>query len=230
MDHSLSDEYALKCIISTSEVLTPQDRVLLETVFRTKVYNEYGCGEVGSIAHECSKGSLHVMSENLIIEICDGDRRCGFGETGEVVITELNNHAMPLIRYRLGDFAYLSSETCACGRTLPLVGNIHGRAYDTVRNSTGRLFHGEFFMYIFEDAQKKSYGITKFQVVQQDLNNLLVKIVPGEGFCEDAKKMVIERIRTGFDSAVNVNFEIVEDIPREASGKMRLIVGMKEGR
>jgi phenylacetate-CoA ligase len=227
-DHSLSNHYDLKCIISTSEVLTQQHRELLETVFKTRVYNEYGCGEVGSIAHECEKGSMHVMSENMIIEIYDGDRKCGSNETGEIVITELNNYAMPLIRYRIGDFAYISSERCSCGRTLPFIGNIYGRAYDTVRNRDGRLFHGEFFMYMFEDAQKKGYDIKKFQVIQKDLDNLLVKIVPGNGFCEDTKNMILTRIKNDFDPNVKVKFEIVDEIARETSGKMRLIVGMKD--
>lgn len=225
--HNLTVNPGLRSIITTSEVLTKHHRDVLETVFSTKVHNEYGCGEVGSIAHECEQGSMHVMSENVIVEIYDGERRCGPDEVGEVVVTELNNYAMPLIRYRLGDYACLSSRECACGRKLPVLGNIFGREYDTVKNREGKLFHGEFFMYMIEEAQKKGLGIQSFQVVQEDLDRFTIKIVPGSGYGRETEELITGRIRKDFDAGATVEYVVVGEIPREPSGKMRLIVGMQ---
>ena len=87
--------FNLKCIITTSEVLTDSHRQLIEDVFSTKVFNEYGSGELGSVAHECEEGSLHVSAENMIVEVLDGERTCDAGEIGELVVTELNNYASP---------------------------------------------------------------------------------------------------------------------------------------
>jgi len=219
-------DYDLKAIITTSEVLTPYHRNLIESVFSTKVYNEYGCGEVGTIAFECEYGSMHVMAENVLVEVYDGERKCDFGEEGEIVVTELNNYAMPLIRYRLGDHAVISPRPCACRRTLPVLENIYGRAYDTIRNREGRLFHGEYFMYIFEDIQKRGLGVKSFQVRQKDFNDFHIKIVPEEGYGKHTVNLIMEKVRTDFGIDTKIEIELVSQIPREKSGKMRLIIGI----
>ena len=93
-----------RAIVTTAEVLAPDDRRAIERAFHSRVFNEYGCGELGTIAHECSEGELHINDENMIVEILDGERTCEPGEKGELVVTELNNLALPLVRYRTGGF------------------------------------------------------------------------------------------------------------------------------
>lgn len=219
--------FPVHCVIATSEVLTSYHRQLLENVFYCPVYNEYGCGEVGTIAHQCEKGSMHINSENLIVEILDGDRPCEPGKLGEVVVTELNNKAMPLIRYRLGDYASFSNESCSCGRKLPIIKNIAGRAYDMIFNKEGKMFHGEFFMYIFEEAKRKNLGIDAFQVIQLELDRIKIRIKPDIRYSKKAEDFITSHIQRGFDPSIKLEFEMVEFISREASGKMRLIKGME---
>lgn len=218
--------FKLKSIITTSEVLTDYHRKLIEDVFSTKVFNEYGSGELGSIAHECEEGSLHVSAENMIVEIIDGNRPCNAGEIGELVVTELNNYAAPLIRYRTGDFASLSNKQCKCGKTLPIIENLFGRAYDMLRNSEGMLFHGELIMYIFEEAQRNNLGIKSFQVTQEDIRSFRIKVVPDEQYARSTEDFIIHHIREKFDRNAIVKFELVNQILRAPSGKMRLIIGM----
>jgi phenylacetate-CoA ligase len=218
--------FDLKCVVTTSEVLTEYHRRLFEKVFSTKVFNEYGCGELGSIAHECEYGSMHITAENMIVEILDGDRPCRPGEVGEVVVTELNNYVMPLIRYRTGDYACFSEQECGCGRTLPVIDKLYGRAYDTMRNRLGKLFHGEFMMYIFEEAQRRNLGVNGFQVIQKDLQMFRVRIVPGDAYGPLSEEFIRNRVREKFDREAIIEFEKVERIERTASGKMRLIIGM----
>jgi phenylacetate-CoA ligase len=218
--------FKLKTIITTSEVLTDSHRKLIEEVFSTKVFNEYGSGELGSVAHECEEGSLHLSAENMIVEVIDGNRPCDAGEIGELVITELNNYANPLIRYRTGDFASLAGKQCKCGRTLPVIENLFGRAYDIIRNSEGKLFHGEFIMYIFEEAQRKNLGIHAFQVTQESFRSLRVKIVPDERYGASTEEFITHQIKEKFDRNTEIKFERVDRIERASSGKMRLIVGM----
>ena len=225
-DRGVASPIRPRCIITTSEVLTPSDRALLEQVFGAPVFNEYGCGELGTIAHECEHGSLHVSDENMIVETLDGNRPCGPARKGEIVITELNNHVMPLIRYRTGDFGMLADRPCACGRGLAVLDHVFGRAYDFVVAADGRRFHGEFLMYVFEEAQRHEMGIAQFQVQQETLTRFLVRIVPGQGFSSRATSAVLERMRQYLGDAIHVDFETVTEIPREPSGKMRVIVGM----
>jgi len=216
----------LKCIVTTSEVLTQPVRKKLAQAFHTRVYNEYGCGELGTIAHECEAGSMHISDENMHVEILDGERVCEPGEIGEIVVTELNNYAMPLIRYRTGDFGTLAAGTCKCGRTLGILEGLHGRAYDMVRTHSGQSFHGEFMIYIFEDIKRRQPGIRQFQVIQEALDKFLVRIVPESGYGPHIENEITNQIRSHVDSDAIVIFEKAKVIKRSPSGKMRLIVGM----
>lgn len=218
--------YDLRSIIVTSEVLTAPQRRLLEDVFRTHVFDEYGCGELGTVAHECEHGQRHINDENLIVEVFDGDKPCYDNQVGELVITELNNLAMPLIRYRTGDYGSKSYRECKCGRTLSVLEAVHGRAYDFVVNRDGRLFHGEFVMYIFEEAMRSGLGIRQFQVLQEEVGLFRVRLVAGSSFQESAKTLIARRFRENIDPQARIDFEMVESIPRERSGKIRLIVGL----
>ena len=215
--------FKLKCVIVTSEVLTEITRKYLEEVFNCRVFNEYGCGEVGSIAHECEVGNLHIMSENLIIEILAGGEHALDSEVGEIVITELNNYVMPLIRYRLSDFGEYTMNSCNCGRGLPIIRRIIGRAYDIIRGPDGRLFHGEFFLYIFEEVKKLNLGVRQFQVIQTGSCELRIRIVPDRNFSDETKRYILGYLVNRMGTKINVQFEIVDTIPREPSGKIRLV-------
>ncbi len=216
-----------RCIVTTSEVLTPADRALLVEVFGAPVFNEYGCGELGTIAHECPEGRLHLSEENMLVEILDGDRPCADGEAGELVVTELNNLAFPLIRYRTGDFGSLGGEACPCGRTLRVLNEVQGRAYDFIRNRRGQLFHGEFLMYVFEDLRRQGADIRQFQVEQVDYDRFEVRIVPGRAYDPACEELLRERIRSFVDPEAVVQVDYVETIARERSGKLRLIKGLR---
>jgi phenylacetate-CoA ligase len=211
-----------KVVFATSEVLTAQDRRAIAAGFGCPVFEEYGCGELGNLAHECDRGSLHLSAENLIVEILP--KSLG-SDSGDVVVTELNNLAMPLLRYRLGDVATSRADDCPCGRTLPRIAGVAGRAYDIVYNREGRMFHGEFFMYILEEAKQRSLGIQAFQVVQHDFERFTIRVQAGTGYGPEAEALVRDRIRQGYGAYAHVSFEPVPGIHREPSGKMRLIVG-----
>lgn len=215
-------------VITTSEVLSPDDRKAIEAAFGCRVFNEYGCGELGTIAHECEHGRLHTSDENMIIEILDGDRRCRPGEKGEIVVTELNNIAMPLIRYRTGDFGALSDEPCPCGRTLGVLSDVFGRAYDFIVAPDGRRFHAEFLVYMFEEAQRQNCGIAQFRVEQTAPDHLQLLVVPSaSGFPEHEEMRLVARIRELLGANMRVTTSRVQRIEREASGKMRVIVGLQ---
>ena len=213
-----------KAVITTSEVLTEPDKNFISEVFSCRVFNEYGCGEVGTIAHECEHGRLHINAENLIIEVVDETGQLVPAEVaGELVVTDLSNTAMPLIRYRLADWGVLANELCPCGRTLPVLEYIYGRAYDSLVNTVGRKFHGEFFLYIIEDAKKQGMHVDGVQFEQGRSGELTIRIVANEDDFSNLKPFIHQRIQKHFDSQVVIHFENVEKIMREASGKLRVV-------
>lgn len=216
--HNLAPIESLKCIVTTSEVLTDADRSNIEGAFKVKVYNEYGCGEVGSIAHECENGSLHIVSDNLIVET---DSRKG--EAGELIVTDLFNKVTPLIRYRIGDYGTLSEQKCDCGRTLPLLQSVHGRAYDLLLMPDGRQVHPESAIYVFEDLQKVDKFFSKFQVIQTSVDELVINVVPTSRYTKGVEKEIIENLKIQLHAGLNVKVNLVAAIEREASGKMRVV-------
>lgn len=212
---------SLRCIITTSEVLTPETRSRMESAFDVPVFNEYGCGEVGSIAHECEHGSMHIMAENLIVEI--DTTASQDPASGEIVVTDLHNTAMPLIRYRLGDYATLSPEPCKCGRGLPVIEKIHGRAYDMIVDPDGNKYHPEVIMYIFEDIKARHDYIRQFQVIQRSRDTLEVTLVLSSSARTKTENEITRLVRTHIHSGYNVLYNYKDAIPREPSGKLRLI-------
>lgn len=209
---------SLKAVITTSEVLSPVTRNRIEFSFKTRVFNEYGCGEVGSIAHECEQGNMHLMADNLIVEQDAGEE-----EAGELLVTDLFNYATPLIRYRLGDFATLSEKHCSCGRGLPVIESIHGRAYDILSMPDGRRVHPESVIYVFEDIQKNTRAFNQFQVIQESPDEILIRIVPSERFDDSVKDKIIGFLKKELSKNIKYKLKFVSEIPREASGKMRVV-------
>ena len=220
--NNLSLPSSVVSVISTSEVLSDEIRSSLEKNFSLQVFNEYGCGEVGSIAHECEYGNMHLMEQNLIVEI---DKEEG-QDYGEIIVTDLFNHAMPIIRYRTGDYGRLSDKQCQCGRGLMVLDHVFGRAYDAIISPDGRKIHPELIMYLFEDLKRNGFvHIKQFQVVQEEVNIFLIRLVyKGES---EEKKRYENAIEELFKKNVNMDaslmFEYVDAISREKSGKMRLV-------
>jgi len=211
---------SVKSVITTSEVLSEKVKYSIENSLHIKVFNEYGCGEVGSIAHECEQGAMHVMEENVILEILPDSKD---STIGEIVVTDLFNYSTPLIRYKLGDYASIFDNQCTCGRTLKTIGNIHGRAYDCIYTEEGKIFHPEIIMYIFEDIKEKVGGIKQFQVIQEKLNALSIKIVKTNDYDMDIERHIKEEVRTRIHPDMKTEFEYVDEVKREKSGKLRLV-------
>lgn len=217
----------LKAVISTSELLYDFERELIGSVFGCRVVSEYGACESGIIAFECPEGKMHITVENVYLEILGEDgRHVEPGQSGEVVITELNNHAMPFIRYKIGDLAtYLSDqERCKCGRGLPLLGEVVGRGLDTAVTPTGKLLHAHVFNYIIRSAISHGADIKEFKIIQKDKDKLLIKTLSLGGLTEEHRNYITEQITGFMGEGVKIEFEQVGSILLERSGKFRFFV------
>ncbi len=213
---------ALQAVITTAEALSPRQREVISRTFGVPIQNEYGCGEVGPIAYECPQGSLHVMAANLKVEILDqGGAPVSPGSAGRIVLTDLNNRAMPLIRYDVGDRAAWGTP-CSCGRSFPVLQEVFGRAYDFVTSEDGRRYHGEFFMYIFEDLRDQGLHVDQFKVIQRSTNSLEVQLrgdPEAFSYQRDRVQAEISRRLPGFQVAVLRK----DTLERAPSGKIRVI-------
>src|SRR5262249_21305312 len=127
-----------KAIITSAETLTAAQRELIEGVFGTRCFDQYGCTEQSLFVSQCEHGTYHTHPEYGIVEILRDGAPARVGESGEVVCTSFTNDAFPLLRYRLGDLAAFGDEDCRCGRAFPVLERIIGRLDDVLVTPDGR--------------------------------------------------------------------------------------------
>lgn len=214
----------LKGIVTTSEPLMVETKKYIEKVFRCRVINDYGSGEVGPIAYDCPDGGFHLMADNLLVEIItsDGKHACE-GESGEVVVTELNNYVCPLIRYNMKDIAIVSNSKCTCGRGLPLVLSILGRDRDMLLGLNGNQVHGAYINYIVQECINNGYYFKEYQVIQTKTDLIIFKMVIDDNFSNDTFILIEKLMKEKLGIQMNIQFEIVDSIYREKSGKLRVV-------
>jgi len=210
--------YQPHSIVTSAEVLEAADRSLLEDVFGCPVFNRYGSREVSVIASECERHQgLHTMAEGLIVEVVGREGPAAPGEMGSILVTDLLNPAMPLIRYRIGDLGAWETGTCDCGRELPRLKQVAGRVTDFVVGCDGRLVSG-VFLATYLVAQRPSLG--QVQILQDRAGQVLYRIRRSERFQPDTDLAYLQatsRRYLGEDQIVD--WEFVDALPVEASGK-----------
>lgn len=212
----------VKVVFSTAEVLYEYQKKIISDVFGgIPVVDSYGSREGGFISHECQEGSMHVMDQNVIVEyICDG-KPVGPGEDGEIVITHLDNWAMPFIRYRTGDVAQFEDQTCKCGRNLSIMKKIRGRTTDFVVTPDGRWQHALSLIYVVRDIQ----GVIEFKIIQETVKDITVLLrIDKSLFPRDGEQTIMKGFKKRMGKEVEVNIKFVDEIPRDASGKYRYVV------
>jgi phenylacetate-CoA ligase len=210
-------------IIATAMVLHSWQRRVIERVFGTPVTNRYGCEEVSLIACECEAHcGLHINADNVYVEVVESRPTDAPGEyAGRVLITDLCNRAMPLIRYQIGDMAVPSQRRCPCGRGLPLLERIEGREADYVLTPHGQLISG---ISLTENFALHIPGAMQVQIIQHSLYNLHIRLVPDNNFGAESRQKIAILVRNLFGSQVQHEVELVENIPQEPSGKYRFCI------
>ncbi len=203
--------------ITTAERLFDFQRTAIEETFSADVYDQYGSGEIYSIANQCEHKELyHVNDEHILLET----KNTGFErpEMTPSIVTNLDNYVMPLIRYDLGDILKTSSATCDCGRGLSTLEGIEGRTYDFIVSTDGRLLPGVFIPHLFQ----KVAGFDRFFAYQPDIKHLEVKIVPNEKYDERELTGLTRAIKEFMGDEVEVTFELVTEdaLPKVRSAKL----------
>lgn len=208
-----------KGIFTASETLLPHQRELMESVFSCRVLDLYGQTEYCGMIMQCNEGSYHIQETYGVVEILDPNGgRAKPGEVGEIICTGLNNMAMPLLRYRIGDTAIPRSGACKCGRGGRLVECIVGRIEDTIVLPDGRLLTRLDFVF------KELPEIREAQVIQETRDRVRIRLVPGPGFTSAHRDKVEDNFRARAGDDIRVEFEEVSEIPRLANGKFRFAI------
>jgi len=226
-----------RLVFSQAQTLTEHCRSLVRSDFGIEINDTYGSTELGRLAFECNEHSgLHVLTDASVLEfIDDSGEWVAPKETGEIIATGLYNHAMPMIRYNLGDLGTPSDEQCSCGRKWPLISSIEGRVHDIFIMPSGRQLYPRFLFSFFRDERGGSllkenpFSISQFQLVQKKKNVITLRIVKGRKFNKKILSTIAHNFETGFAKiGENVYFdlEIVKQIKNEESGKRKKIISL----
>ncbi|HEX4823519.1 MAG TPA: hypothetical protein VFV19_04375 [Candidatus Polarisedimenticolaceae bacterium] len=205
----------IRGVFSTAERLHGWQRSIIESVLGAKVYDHYGSREVKSIAAQCEAGNLHVLADMNVVDVEEPGT-----EGSPLVITCLDNHAMPFVRYRIGDVGRLRPGLCSCGRTLPMMDLDIGRETDIFVTPEGRHFHGEYFTHLFYGVS----GVARFQFYQPAVEKVILRFVPEPSFDASTRATLEsfqERVRKDISPSLALELAAVKDIPLSPTGKFR---------
>ena len=210
-------------IVATSMMLIEQERQTIEEVFGTQVTNRYGCEEVSLIGCECEQHhGMHLNSEHNIVEFLrDDGTLCSPGEDGRIVVTELINFGMPMIRYEVGDRGVPGNRECPCGRGLPMMESITGRVADFLLAQDGSRVAG---ISLIENTLTRFAGIHQMQLVQDERHHVEAKVVPGETYDAEVGNKLIDTLTRELGDKFVIEVSLVDAIPQESSGKYRFSI------
>lgn len=198
------------------ETLDPEMRTLCRDAWGVRVTDFYSAQEVGYLALQCPLHEhYHVQSEGVLVEVLANDGgACAPGEIGRVVVTDLHNFAMPLIRYELGDYAEVG-EPCPCGRGLPVLRRIAGRVRNTLVTASGARYWPTFGVRGFLDIAP----VRQHQFVQKSYDLIEARIVAAAALTPGQEQRLGERILSRLPRGFRVRFAYRDRIPRSAGGK-----------
>ncbi len=211
----------LKVVCTTGEPLFDHQRALIGDVFGARVANEFGSRDIGFTAHETPEGQMLLMSESILLEVLNAaGQPVAPGEMGEAVMTGLCSDAQPFIRYRTGDMVRMSTEPDRAGRGLHVIAEVVGRQTDFLVRADGTIMHALAGIYVLRATE----GVAEFKLIQHDLRDLEVQIVPGPRWQAESAQAIDAGLRQRLGDDVRVTVRLVDRIAPEASGKHRYVV------
>lgn len=191
----------IKYVELMGEYLFNRQQEFIKNTLNCNISNHYGCTEIYGIAQQCPLGHMHVLSDNVFLEI---------EKDNQIIVTGLNSYAMPFIRYRLGDKACIRKIKCSCGETSDCLEIKAGRISENVVLSDGKLINSAIFYYIIETINRIETMVLRFKVVQRDFGYLKVymciKVQADQNYIKEVFKNELKKNDMGdFD----VEFEFI---------------------
>lgn len=208
-------------IFTSGELLRPAVRHAIAAAFGAPVFDVYGSTETKEIAWECPAGGMHINADVVRLEVLDeSGRAVPAGAEGNLVATLLVNHAMPLLRYRIGDRASLLPHRCGCGHPFPLLGVVTGRRADMLVLAGGQ----RVSPYALTCAMERVGDVLRYQVTQLEPARLRVRAILDSAA---DRSRVAGRIRSVLQGEVapflETDVEFVERLPTGPRAKFRVV-------
>lgn len=210
-------EFVPKAIFTTSESLLNYHRELIEHTFMAKIYNQYASAEGAPFITECREGNLHYNLDTGVIEQANMFEK----KAEDMIVTSFTTHGTPLIRYNIQDRVIFKEGSCNCGSSHPLVQSIEGRQVDHLKAVDGTKVSLSHLADVIKGIPN---SIKKIQFIQRERSELEILLILDKNlYTKKDEIKLIESIKYRFGKDIKIFMKIVEDIPREKSGKYSLI-------
>lgn len=208
-----------RIVISDSETLAPATRRYVQRVLHTNPVDVFGLVELSNFAWQCEyRDGFHVSADSHIVEV-----NAPAGEPGALIATALGMWTMPIIRYETGDLAEIDPEPCPCGRSLPRLRRIYGRAVDSVVLPSGSRLLWPFFHEVLG-----GYGeIHQWRILQEAPHRLRLQLVLLDDY-PGLRERLATSLRDALPEAIELLIERVDAIPAVPGRKTRMIVSTLE--
>jgi phenylacetate-CoA ligase len=210
-----------RIMFSIAEALEPKAKETIESIMNLDTCDILGTIELGDIAWQCEKRKgYHISVDAVIVEFLRDGVPVNAGEEGQTVCTSLIGYTMPLIRYAVNDICVPSDRVCTCGRTLPMMENIKGRANDFIVLPDGQIIASCFLVIVMQAYN----NVSQYKVIQDQKDRLTVQVVRGEVYQDSTSLQIKRDIEKAAHGKLDVAVEIVKEIQRDPSGKIRTVV------
>ena len=211
---------SIKRIFTSSEYLEPNMRQFIRQTFDAELFDIYGCTEIKEVAWECQnhKG-YHINEDEVFVESVNDFNSLKQGEIGDIILTDLRNKAMPLIRYRIGDRGSLIGGNCRCGRIFSRMEPAAGRSSEYITTPSGK----RISPYRFTTAIEKTRGLLQYQFIQEAIDSVTVKVIMAKSECEKELLEIQNKTILAFGEDMNIHVERCDKIDLEKNGKCKVV-------
>jgi len=206
-------------VFSTAELILPEWKIIIEETFKCQVLPYYGCGEVNSLGFTGKDDTSYIIpEEHAIVEAGQENGVSKLTGEGHFLITNLDNFAMPTIRYEVGDSGLI---TQAEGKyPFNQIKKLHGRSNSFLISDAGDQISPSLVPHVFRNF----FSVESYQVVQEELLHIVITIVPKRDFCNQDKNDILNVFQGLFGKRMVISFKLVDSIPRPPSGKFVFVV------
>jgi phenylacetate-CoA ligase len=212
----------IKSIIPGAESLSIDAKNILKRMFNCPVYMRYSNQENGILAQQIDDTEDYFINEaSYKIEFLklNEDKEADENELSRIVVTDLFNYALPMIRYDTGDLAKYYYKMDIQGKKYRVIKIIEGRKVDFIYDSEGKLVSPHA---ITLPMWKYANSIKQFQFIQNGEKNYLIKLNVDDIFPNE-EQLKTELLKLLGNSA-DISFEYVNEIPLLNSGKRKKII------
>ena len=224
--HALQRDLPLhrpKCVTYGADRLADADRALIEAELGVPVVSTYQAAEALRIGFQCEeRRAFHLSVDHTAVRVVDREGHPVVpGSRGEIVISNLTNRASVVLNYRLGDIVTLGAQPCACGRTLPTIEGVDGRADDFIVLEDGRRMHALVAL----APLLRVRGVVQVQLVQEDPHTGVLRVVCAAGRAWPSVQRDLGLAwRSTLGDALALRIERTDAIAPDTSGKVKAVI------